>query len=759
MDLIMKRILFLLLTILLAIGASAFSGEVEINGIKYYVVTKAKTAEVRANNYAGDIVIPSSITYEGIVCKIEKIGDNAFANCASLTSVTLPTSISSIGNFAFKNCDKLFSIELPSTISTIGKYAFMGCSGLSDFIIPSKVNRIEEGTFEECTGLCTVNIPLSVSQIGNRAFLRCSGLTTIDIPSSVTRIEGDTFAGCTGLLHVTIPSSIIYIGDRAFQDCTNLIYVALPTSIEYIGNGAFSNCSRLETVSIPPSIKTIEQYTFASCSGLRSLIIPSSVTWIYLYAFANCSELTDVYCYAEIDPRVDFGSNPFVGSEIEYATLHVPESSIEIYKLREPWKLFKETVKINPMFSLTFMVDDIVYISYQVEEGVAITPEYGPKKEGYSFIASNEIPETMPDNDVTVTGSFTVNTYTLTYMVDGEVYKTCQVDYGAAIIPQAFPTKTGYTFSGWNDIPSTMPAMDITISGTFTINTYKLSYIVDGVEYKTIEVEYDSTITPEENPTKEGHTFSGWSEIPETMPANDVTVTGSFMVNTYTLTYMVDGEVYKTCQVDYGTTIIPEAFPTITGYTFSGWSEIPETMPANDVTVTGSFTVNTYTLTYMVDDELYKASQVDYGTAITPEAAPTMTGHTFSGWSEIPENMPDHDVIVTGSFTVNKYQVTYIIDGEVFSTEYVEYGATIVPPNVEDKEGFTFSGWTNVPDTMPAHDLFIYGSFTSGIAEIVMATKNNVRIYSPNGKKINKMLKGLNIVVLEDGTVKKVVVK
>jgi hypothetical protein len=637
MDLIMKRILFFLLTILLAIGASAFSGEVEINGIKYYVVTKAKTAEVRANNYAGDIVIPSSITYEGIVCKIEKIGDNAFANCASLTSVTLPTSISSIGNFAFKNCDKLFSIELPSTISTIGKYAFMGCSGLSYFIIPSKVNRIEEGTFEECTGLSTVNIPLSVSQIGNRAFLRCSGLTTIDIPSSVTRIEGDTFAGCTGLLHVTIPSSIIYIGDRAFQDCTNLIYVALPTSIEYIGNGAFSNCSRLETVSIPPSIKTIEQYTFASCSGLRSLIIPSSVTWIYLYAFANCSELTDVYCYAEIDPRVDFGSNPFVGSEIEYATLHVPESSIEIYKLREPWKLFKETVKINPMFSLTFMVDDIVYISYQVEEGVAITPEYGPKKEGYSFIASNEIPETMP--------------------------------------------------------------------------------------------------------------------------ANDVTVTGSFMVNTYTLTYMVDGEVYKTCQVDYGTTIIPEAFPTMTGYTFSGWSEIPETMPANDVTVTGSFTVNTYTLTYMVDDELYKASQVDYGTAITPEAAPTMTGHTFSGWSEIPENMPDHDVIVTGSFTVNKYQVTYIIDGEVFSTEYVEYGATIVPPSVEDKVGFTFSGWTNVPETMPAHDLTIYGSFTSGIAEIVMATKNNMRIYSPNGKKINKLLKGLNIVVLEDGSVKKIVVK
>ena len=164
-------------------------------------------------------------------------------------------------------------------------------------------------------------------------------------------------------------------------------------------------------------------------------------------------------------------------------------------------------------------------------------------------------------------------------------------------------------------------------------------------------------------------------------------------------------------------------------------------------------------MTYFVDDESYKSYEIEEGESINPEAEPTKEGYTFSGWSEIPKTMPDHDVIVTGSFTVNKYQVTYIIDGEVFSTEYVEYGATIVPPSVEDKVGFTFSGWTNVPETMPAHDLTIYGSFTSGIAEIVMATKNNMRIYSPNGKKINKLLKGLNIVVLEDGSVKKIVVK
>ena len=129
------------------------------------------------------------------------------------------------------------------------------------------------------------------------------------------------------------------------------------------------------------------------------------------------------------------------------------------------------------------------------------------------------------------------------------------------------------------------------------------------------------------------------------------------------MTYIVDGNAYKTLTVDYGTAITPEAEPTKEGYTFSGWSEIPATMPANDVEVSGSFTVNSYTLTYIVDGNAYKTLTVDYGTAITPEAEPTKEGYTFSGWSEIPAAMPAHDVEVTGSFTVNSYTLTYIVDG------------------------------------------------------------------------------------------------
>jgi len=95
-----------------------------------------------------------------------------------------------------------------------------------------------------------------------------------------------------------------------------------------------------------------------------------------------------------------------------------------------------------------------------------------------------------------------------------------------------------------------MPAHDVTVTGTFTINKYKLTYKVDGAEYKSYELEYGAKITPEPAPTKEGYTFSGWSEIPETMPAHEVMVTGTFSVNKYKLTYTVDGEEYKSYKLD-----------------------------------------------------------------------------------------------------------------------------------------------------------------------------------------------------------------
>ena len=413
------------------------------------------------------------------------------------------------------------------------------------------------------------------------------------------------------------------------------------------------------------------------------------------------------------------------------------------------------------VYKLIYKVGDEVYKSYDVEYGSTITPETEPAKEGYTFSGWSTIPKTMPAKDVTIIGTFSINKYKLTYKVDGEVYKTFDVEFGTAITPEIEPTKEGYSFSGWSTIPETMPAHDVTVTGSFSKGQYKLIYVVDEQTYKTISYDFGDAITPEPAPEKDGYSFSGWSEIPETMPAKDVTVTGTFTINKYKLTYQVDGEVYKTIDVEYGASITPETEPTKEGYTFSGWSNIPATMPAKDVTVSGTFSINKYKLTYEVDGKVYKTYDVEYGATITPEEEPTKEGYTFSGWSEIPAKMPAKDVTITGSFSVNKYKLTYMVDGEVYKTYDVEYGATITPEEEPTKEGHTFSGWSEIPETMPAHDVTVSGTFTleSGIDQIMGNENGSAMIFTIDGKRVDNLKKGLNVIRMKDGTKRKVVVK
>jgi hypothetical protein len=288
------------------------------------------------------------------------------------------------------------------------------------------------------------------------------------------------------------------------------------------------------------------------------------------------------------------------------------------------------------------------------------------------------------------------------------------------------------------------------------IGDFTLTYIVDGEVYKKEKYEYDSEITPLALPEKEGHTFSGWSEIPETMPAEDITVTGSFSVNSYDVTFVVDGEVYKTVPVNYGEAITLPEEPSKEGHTFGGWSEIPETMPANDITIEGSFCVNNYTITYIVDGEEYKVETFVYGTEITPAEAPTKEGHTFSGWSEIPSTMPAYDVTVIGSFSVNSYNVIFLVDNALYTMQSVKYGEAIELPEPPQKEGFVFDGWDGLPESMPAKDIVLIAIFTdiTGIDDVKSEIGKVKTVYDLNGRAVENPTTGIYII---DG--KKVFVK
>ncbi len=266
----------------------------------------------------GDVTIPKGVT---------SIGDNAFWDCDSLTSITLPAGLTSIGNRAFERCINLETIVIPDGVTGIGDYAFYCCSSLTGITIPEGVTSIGKDTFNECRSLTSVQLPKSVESIGDNAFIWCTSLKTITIPEGVTRIEFGAFDYCSSLTSIHIPASVTYIRSGAFGYCSSLerITVAegntvydsrnncnaiiekgtnnllqgcsttiIPESVESIGDYAFQGCSNLISITVPANVGYIESYVFDHCSNLTNVNISDGVEKILFHAFGNCTKLETI---------------------------------------------------------------------------------------------------------------------------------------------------------------------------------------------------------------------------------------------------------------------------------------------------------------------------------------------------------------------------------------------------------------------------------------------------------------------------------
>ena len=212
----MKRnllfILFFLPMLSLAVSASE-----KIDGIYYNLDTNAKTATVVFHVrylYSGEVVIPSSVTHEGVDYSVTRIEGNAFRGSADLTSVTIPHSVTSLGDGIFDGCTSLTSINIEegnpvfdsrencnAIIETASNTLIVGCKGST---IPNGVPSIGKNAFLGCTALTSFNIPNHVVTIGKSAFEGCSDLTSINIPNSVTSIGNEAFSGCSNLTKVEL---------------------------------------------------------------------------------------------------------------------------------------------------------------------------------------------------------------------------------------------------------------------------------------------------------------------------------------------------------------------------------------------------------------------------------------------------------------------------------------------------------------------------------------------------------------------------
>ena len=263
-------------------------------------------------------------------CNVTDIGDGAFSDCTSLTSITIPNGVTSIGWNAFSDCTSLTSVVIPDGVTSIYDSTFYGCTSLTSITIPDSVTSIDEDAFYGCTSLTNVVIPDSVTSIGNSAFSGCTSFTNVVIPNSVTEIERGAFCGCTSLSSIEIPDSVTEIRQDAFSGCKSLKEIVIPNSVTWIGYSAFSGCTSLTSVVIPDGVTSIYDYTFHGCTSLASITvadnnqsycdvdgvlfnkdktelvqypagktsasysIPNSVTEIRWNAFSGCTSLTSV---------------------------------------------------------------------------------------------------------------------------------------------------------------------------------------------------------------------------------------------------------------------------------------------------------------------------------------------------------------------------------------------------------------------------------------------------------------------------------
>ena len=329
----MRKQIIKFLFLLLAFGYAmeAKSGEFTVDGIRYYYTNEdddeVSVTYSSSGKYSGNIVIPSTVTYNGKQYTVTKIGTGAFRDCTGLTAVTLPNAMTSIGRNAFRDCTGLTTVTISNSVTSIGSYAFYGCTGLTEVTIPNAMTDIGGWAFTYCTGLQTViwnahnvqDIPLNKSGTPMPPFLYCKNLTdfvfgdevehipaylcynltslkNLVIGNSVTTIGSYAFSSCTGLKKViwNARNANGFQDDTPFSDCENLTEFVFGDEVEHIPDYLCYNLTSLKNLVIGNSVTNIRSHAFKGCTGLTAVTLPNAMTDIGGWAFAYCTGLTEV---------------------------------------------------------------------------------------------------------------------------------------------------------------------------------------------------------------------------------------------------------------------------------------------------------------------------------------------------------------------------------------------------------------------------------------------------------------------------------
>ena len=315
----------------------------------------------------------------------------------------------------------------------------------------------------------------------------------------------------------------------------------------------------------------------------------------------------------------------------------------------------------------------------------------------------------MPAGNVTLYAKFVPNEFTATFIdFDGNEISSSTVSYMMSAIAPSDPERTGYTFRGWDTSFDSMTE-DIIVEARYRINQYTATFKdYDGTLITTSTVNYLTSAQVPVNPTRTGYTFSGWDKTFNTMTEN-IEVKATYTINQYKAIFKDhDGSELKASTVDYLTSAQAPANPSRTGYTFNGWDVTFNSM-TEDIIVTATYTINRYKAIFKDHDgsEL-KASTVDYLTSAEAPTNPSRLGYTFSGWDTVFNTMTN-DIIVNATYTINQYTLSFNTQGgTLIANRTQDFNTNISLPEPPTKEGYLFNGWCQaLPNTMPAEDIIL----------------------------------------------------
>lgn len=431
------------------------------------------------------VILPSTINS----WPVTKIGEAAFQDNTTITSVTIPDSVTEIGANTFADCTNLTSVNYAGDWSNLtiqsGNPAVEDAvnAQLFDFaftpdntaVIVTKYNGIA----------ADVTIPSRykgkpVTAINNAVFPN-SAVTSVTIPDSATSIPDAAFVNCSELTNISIPNSVTFIGFSAFNNCTSLKSITLPSSLSTIQSSAFYNCGNLETIRIPVSVTFIGNYAFAGC--------PSSMIVTYSGSKKQWDAITK-------------GSNN-----------DVLENNLVCNKLEA-----------------TFTVDGTTFAQPQtIDRGGKFTEPAAPSKENHTFAGwyngdekfDFDADTTNAPNVLNLVATWDINKYTVQFVSDHGSFADQTIEHGGTIKTDelTIPPVEGYTFGGWyaDETYKTKFDFNTPITGNtkvyakWTANDYEVSFITEHGKTPTSQnVPYNEPATDPGELTAEGYTFIGW---------------------------------------------------------------------------------------------------------------------------------------------------------------------------------------------------------------------------------------------------------